>query len=432
MLKEVIKLVKLDITTFLSSIAPIISLYILGGFIHKEIIGVFGLTYMFQFVWGMFYKGMNRPIFIYAFKDIKEDKDKTMSIVFSGLLFFILIEGMFYIISVMSMRQFLVLLAVDSTIIEICYLYAIYATAAIGLQLIDRMSFSFYEYTGDIPYNNKLSSIYTMIRIGSTVVYVLLDKWLILNDIAILSILLLPLLGFTGKVFMGVLKEINKYKIKFTWDFLNSFQYGIRDIIRGLMNVVGNFIGTRNINLAGTAISSSGSTTFQYAFISTITDVQWDCAGEASTLTSLNIASEPVKYKDIRQIHDKKVNSIWKSDLVASYIVLGIMTIFCFISVYIISFRINITNYMLINLILDIVGMIIATPCYILTAFLNALGRYKTLSIISIIGVAFRILASSIPSVYAVNIGMVVSEIMQIVLLVGILIWYRNKYRELK
>ena len=77
---RVIRLFKLDITTFLTSLSPILSLYILGGFIDKEIISVFGFTYAFQFLWSMFNRGLNHPIFLYAFKDIKNDKNKTPGI----------------------------------------------------------------------------------------------------------------------------------------------------------------------------------------------------------------------------------------------------------------------------------------------------------------------------------------------------------------
>lgn len=77
----------------------------------------------------------------------------------------------------------------------------------------------------------------------------------------------------------------------------------------------------------------------------------------------------------------------------------------------------------------DILGMIIDTSYYAISSFLNSLGRYKELSIISIIAVTVRILASSIRSVYAVNIGMLTSVCIQIVLTMSLFLYYKHKYK---
>ena len=178
---RVIRLLKLDITTFLTSLSPILSLYILGGFIDKEILGVFGFTYAFQFLWSMFSRGFNHPIFLYAFKDVKNDKNKTMSIVFSGCSVFLLLEVIAYLLFILYAKQYLILLKVPNELIDICYIYTIYAIAAIGLQVIDFMVFSFYEYTGRLEQNNKLGFLYALIRVGGALLYVFLNKSMTLN-----------------------------------------------------------------------------------------------------------------------------------------------------------------------------------------------------------------------------------------------------------
>lgn len=335
---RVIRLLKLDITTFLTSLSPILSLYILGGFIDKEIIGVFGFTYAFQFLWSMFSRGLNHPIFLYAFKDIKNDKNKTMSIVFSGCSVFLLLEVIAYLLFILYAKQYLILLKVPNELIDICYIYTIYAIAAIGLQVIDFMVFSFYEYTGRLEQNNKLGSIYALIRIGGALLYVFLNNAITLSFTAQLCILILPLLSFSLIMLLKVLHEMMQYQLHFTWEFLKAFKYGIRDILKGILNSIGNFIGTRNINLAGTATTSSsnGSTAFQYAFITTITDVQWDCNHEGGTL--LDVASEPIKYNRIHQINNKRLTTILKADIIAGYIVFGIISILAFFILSIINY----------------------------------------------------------------------------------------------
>ena len=232
-------------------------------------------------------------------------------------------------------------------------------------------------------------------------------------------------------MFLKVLHEMMQYQIHFTWEFLKAFKYGIRDILKGILNSIGNFIGTRNTYLAGTATTSNsnGSIAFQYAFITTVTDVQWDCACEESALISLDIASEPVKYNHISQINDKRLLNILKLDIIAGYIVLGIIFILAFVILGILSFFLTITDYMLLNMSFDILGMIIDTSCYAMSSFLNSLGRYKELSIISIVAVTIRIFASSIRSVYAVNIGMLTSVCVQITLLTSLFLYYKHKYK---
>lgn len=244
---RVIRLLKLDITTFLTSLAPILSLYILGGFINKEIISVFGFTYAFQFLWGMFSRGLNHPIFLYAFKDVKNDKDRTMSIVFSGCSVFLLLELAAYLLFLLYAKQYLILLKVPNELIDICYIYTIYAIAAIGLQVFDFMIFSFYEYTGKLEQNNKLGFIYALIRVGGVLLYVFLNNTMTLSFTAQLCILILPLTSFTLTTLLKVLYELKQYQIYFTWEFLKGFKYGIRDILKDILNAIGNFIGTRNI-----------------------------------------------------------------------------------------------------------------------------------------------------------------------------------------
>lgn len=431
---RVIRLLKLDITTFLTSLAPILSLYILGGFINKEIIGVFGFTYAFQFLWSMFSRGLNHPIFLYAFKDIKNDKNRTMSIIFSGCCIFALVELAAYLLFIFYAKQYLTLLKVPNELIDICYIYTIYAIASIGLQVFDFMVFSFYEYTGRLELNNKLGFLYAFIRVGGALLYVFLNKSMTLNFPLQLCILILPLTSFTLTILLKVLYELKQYQIHFTWEFLKAFKYGIRDILKGILNSIGNFIGTRNTYLAGTATTSNsnGSIAFQYAFITTVTDVQWDCACEESALISLDIASEPIKYNHISQINDKRLLNILKLDIIAGYIVLGIIFILAFVILGILSFFLTITDYILLNMSFDILGMIIDTSCYAMSSFLNSLGRYKELSIISIVAVTIRIFDSSIRSVYAVNIGMLTSACVQIILLTSLFLYYKHKYKVSK
>ena len=146
------------------------------------------------------------------------------------------------------------------------------------------MVFSYYEYTGRLEQNNKLGFLYALIRVGGALLYVFLNKSMTLNLTTQLCILILPLTSFTLTILLKVLYELKQYKIHFTWEFLKGFKYGTRDILKGILNTIGNFVSTRNINLAGTATSANGSTAFQYAFITTVTDVQWDCACEDSSL----------------------------------------------------------------------------------------------------------------------------------------------------
>lgn len=355
---RVIRLLKLDITTFLTSLSPILSLYILGGFIDKEIISVFGFTYAFQFLWSMFSRGLNHPIFLYAFKDIKNDKNKTMSIVFSGCSVFLLLEVVAYLLFLFYAKQYLILLKVPNELIDICYIYTIYAIAAIGLQVFDFMVFSYYEYTGRLEQNNKLGFLYALIRVGGALLYVVLNKSMTLKFPLQLCILILPLTSFTLTILLKVLYELRQYQIHFTWEFLKGFKYGTRDILKGILNSIGSFVGTRNINLAGTATSANGSTAFQYAFITTITDVQWDCNHEGGTLVSLDIASEPIKYNRIHQINDKRLTTLLKSDILAGYIVFGIISILGFLVLGIINHFLPITKYMFFNMTFDLIGML--------------------------------------------------------------------------
>ena len=121
--------------------------------------------------------------------------------------------------------------------------------------------------------------------------------------------------------------------------------------------------------------------------------------------------------------------NILKLDIIAGYIVLCIIFLIAFLVLVSLNAFLTITDYMLLNMSFDILGMIIDTSYYAISSFLNSLGRYKELSIISIIAVTVRILASSIRSVYAVNIGMLTSVCIQIVLTMSLFLYYKHKYK---
>lgn len=294
------------------------------------------------------------------------------------------------------------------------------------------MVFSFYEYTGRLELNNKLGSIYAILRVGGALFYVFLNKSMTLSFTAQLCILILPLTGFTLTIFLKVLYELKQYQIHFTWEFLKGFKYGTRDILKDILNAIGNFIGTRNTYLAGTATGANGSTAFQYAFITTITDVQWDCNYEGGTLVSLDIASEPVKYNRIYQINEKRLTTILKADIIAGYIVFGIISILGFLILSIINHFLPITKYMLLNMTFDLIGMILYTPHYAISSLLNALGAYRELTAIALISVLIRILGSSIKSIYAVNTGMLMGVTLNFILTTSLFLYYKHKYKVSK
>lgn len=236
-------------------------------------------------------------------------------------------------------------------------------------------------------------------------------------------------LVFTLTILLKVLYELKQYQIHFTWEFLKGFKYGTRDILKDILNTIGNFIGTRNTYLVGTATGANGSTAFQYAFITTITDVQWDCNHEGGTLVSLDIASEPIKYNRINQINDKRLTTILKADIVTGYIVFSIISILGFLILGIINHFLPITKYILFNMAFDLTGMILYTPHYVISSLLNALGAYQELTIIAFIFVIVRILGSSIKSIYAVNTGMLMGIILNFILTLSLFLYYKHKYK---
>ena len=85
---RIIELLKLDLTTILTSLSWLLPYYLLGGFLDRRLFGIYGVTYVFQFLWSLFNELSVKGILIYAFNDLKDDINKRNSAVFSGFLFY--------------------------------------------------------------------------------------------------------------------------------------------------------------------------------------------------------------------------------------------------------------------------------------------------------------------------------------------------------
>lgn len=270
------RLLKISFDALVFSFMPILSWFVLGLLVDKNLVNVFSLTYPFQFIWSMM-----SSIFGVG-PNIYKEKHNDNNVVMSGMCVGIIVGFLIFGFIVLNIDSYISFMNMD---VSIYHNFALYSVIQLYIQLI----FSFILQKLYYEDKNDLANMYTLSFNLFNSIILIICSLVFKNQIYIIAITLILLLLFI--VFILV-REANKFK--FSFHLLDFIKYDSVDICNNLFFFI--------IFLFG--ISNAASYGVQYMaalnFVALITDTQWDIFNSISTVAKIDIARGNFNYKEHR------------------------------------------------------------------------------------------------------------------------------------
>lgn len=201
------RLLRIGFDLSLLSFIPILSWFLLGITVDKNLINIFTLTYPLQFIYyilkSVFSTGAN----------ISKEKDKNENAVMSGLLIGSIVSTIIFAIVILNIEKYISFMNMDITTYKT---FAIYSVINIYICLEFAMILNKLYYEEKNKLANKYSIIYNLLNFILLIGTSLITK----NQSIIICVTLIPLALYTIYI---IIKNSNKFKLKL--DILKCIKY---------------------------------------------------------------------------------------------------------------------------------------------------------------------------------------------------------------
>lgn len=267
------RLLQISLDTLLTSVLPIIMWIILGFTITKEIANVFSLTYPLQFFYMIF-------ISLFAIgPNITAKKLKNDAVIYTNLLFGILIVGVITILLVLNADLYIKLMSMN---FHIYHNFCIYSILWLYLSFVMQLLSQGLYYKNKNNESNKINLIFNL----SNFVFIIILTKIFKDYIGIIITLAID--------FIIVIFYFFKYYEKTT--FCLEIKKNIKHTSFNILRNVGMFL------IYGIGFGNSFSYGEKYAtainFESLTTDTQWDMLYSIDTASKIDLADGKFNYKE--------------------------------------------------------------------------------------------------------------------------------------
>lgn len=270
------KLLRIGFDLSLLSFVPILSWFLLGIIVDKNLINIFTLTYPLQFISyiikSVFSTGAN----------ISKEKDKDENAVMSGLLLGTVISFFIFALILFNIDNYISFMNMD---VKIYKTFAIYSV----LQLFISLEFTMIQDKLYYEEKNKLANIYSILFNLLNFVLLIGTSLITKQQGIIITVTLLPLFIFTLYVY---LKNSNKFK--FEINILNWIKYNSVELFNNIAFFIIYMFGLSNALEYGEIYGNA------LTFVSLITDTQWDTAEAITIASNIDISKSNFNYKTSR------------------------------------------------------------------------------------------------------------------------------------
>lgn len=315
------RLFRISFDLFLLSVGPVLSWFLLGIIVDKNLINIFTLTYPLQFIYYMvkavFSTGAN----------INKEKDGNNDAVMSGLVVGTIVSFLIFSFVLLNVDNYITFMHQN---IEIYKTFTIYSIIQIFLCLEFAMILNklYYEEKNELA--NKYSIIYNLINFIVLVGMSLLTQ----NQIAIVSVTLVTLILFVLYVYI---KNIDSFK--FNLDILKWIKYDSVELFNNLAFFLTYLFGLSNALEYGEAYASA------LTFVSLITDTQWDTIDAIVVAAKIDISKNSFNYKTSRSNGYKLLGVLLISSLIMFVVLYGFYELsFVLVIIYL---SIEVVNFVL-------------------------------------------------------------------------------------
>lgn len=270
------KLLRIGFDLSLLSFVPILSWFLLGIIVDKNLINIFTLTYPLQFISyiikSVFSTGAN----------ISKEKDKDENAVMSGLLLGTVISFFIFALILFNIDNYISFMNMD---VKIYKTFAIYSV----LQLFISLEFTMIQDKLYYEEKNKLANIYSILFNLLNFILLIGTSLITKQQGIIITVTLLPLFIFTLYIY---LKNSNKFK--FEINILNWIKYNSVELFNNIAFFIIYMFGLSNALEYGEIYGNA------LTFVSLITDTQWDTAEAITIASNIDISKSNFNYKTSR------------------------------------------------------------------------------------------------------------------------------------
>lgn len=382
------RLLRIGLDLSLLSFIPILSWFLLGIIVDKNLINIFTLTYPLQFIYyilkSIFSTGAN----------ISKEKDKNSNAVMSGLLIGSIVSTIIFAIVILNIEKYISFMNMDITIYKTFTIYSV-LNLYICLEFAMILDKLYYEEKNKLA--NKYSIIFNLLNFILLIVPALVTK----NQWVIIGVPLIPLAFFTIYV---IIRNSNKFKLKL--NILKCIKYDSVELFNNIAFFLIFLFGLSN------ALNFGEKYALALTFVALITDTQWDTATAMVTVATIDISKNNFNYKTHRNNAYKFLGMLFLTSLV----MFGLLYNF-----YNLNFKITMIFFSF-----EIVNFIIYPIYRIKTCYLQLEWSALKTTSNKIVASILRMIMSLLKTPFCTGIGQVCSSIYQ---LITVSIFFKVNYR---
>lgn len=371
------RLLRISFDLSLLSFIPIISWFLLGIIVDKNLINIFTLTYPLQFIYyiikSIFSTGAN----------ISKEKDKNKDAVMSGLILGTIVSIIIFTIILLNVDNYISFMNMDISTYKNFTIYSI-------LQLFICLEFAmmqdklYYEEKNKLA--NKHSLVFNLLNFILLIGTALITK----NQIIIISTTLIPLAIYTLYIYIK-----NSNKFKFNINVLKCIKYDSVELFNNIAFFLIFLFGLSNALEYGEMYATA------LTFIALITDTQWDTFDAIKEAATIDISKRKFNYIEHRNNAYKLLGILFGTSLMMFVLLYGF---------YDLDFKITMIYFSF-----EIVNFLIYPIYRIKTCYLQL--EYSAFKITSnkIIASILRMFMSLLKTPFCTGIGQVCSSVYQFI-----------------
>lgn len=268
------RLLRISFNSAIFSLIPVLSWFMLGLLVDKNLINVFTLTYPLQFIWALM-----KSIFATG-ANINKEKDKNDNAVLSGMTIGMIVGFIVFGIFAINVRKYIEFMNMDY---EVYKEFALYSIFQIYIQLVFAFVLEKLYFEDKEKLANKYCMQFNLLNFAILIVSAIILK----SKMQIVVVTLIAILIYTLYV------TIKQYKrFKFEINIINCLKYESVEICNNILFFLIFLFGLSN------ALQFGEKYILALNFVALITDTQWDSFEAIKTVSKIDISKEKFNYKN--------------------------------------------------------------------------------------------------------------------------------------
>ena len=371
------RLLRISFDLSLLSFIPIISWFLLGIIVDKNLINIFTLTYPLQFICyiikSIFSTGAN----------ISKEKDKNKDAVMSGLMLGTIVSIIIFTIILLNVDNYISFMNMNISTYKNFTIYSI-------LQLFICLEFAMMQDKLYYEEKNKLANKHSLVFNLLNFILLIGTSLITKNQVIIIATTLIPLAIYTLYIYIK-----NSNNFKFNINVLKCIKYDSVELFNNIAFFSIFLFGLSNALEYGEMYATA------LTFIALITDTQWDTFNAIKEAATIDISKRKFNYIEHRNNAYKLLGILFGTSLIMFALLYGF---------YDLDFKITMLYFSF-----EIVNFLIYPIYRIKTCYLQL--EYSVFKITSnkIIASILRMFISLLKTPFCTGIGQVCSSVYQFI-----------------